>query len=245
MTTYVLKFKPYLNTVPTAFCMLKVILHLSIDFSFLLCNKCQAAKSVVTMTREKLIYVSKLIMESSVSSGQSLSRVRLFVIPWTAACQASLSITNSWSLFKLMSIKSVMPSNHLILSCPLLLLPSVFPSIRVFSKESVLCIRWPNIGVSASASVLPMNILVSFRMDWLDLLAVQGTLQSLFQHHSSAAFHIYAGFFQWISKLYRFFIDQFNIHYRILKEKIKFYNKEIVKIIRFVCFIVRFKGQAL
>ena len=147
------------------------------------------------MTREKLIYVSKLIMESSVSSGQSLSRVRLFVIPWTAACQASLSITNSWSLFKLMSIKSVMPSNHLILSCPLLLLPSVFPRIRVFSKESVLCIRWPNIGVSASASVLPMNILVSFRMDWLDLLAVQGTLQSLFQHHSSAAFHIYAGFF--------------------------------------------------
>ena len=138
---YVLKFKPYLNTVLTAFCMLKVILHLPIDVSFLLCNKCQATKSVVTVTREKLIYVNKLIMESSVSSGQSLSCVRLFAIPWTAACQASLSISNSQSLLKLMSIKLVMPSNHLILSCPLLLLPLIFPSIRVFSNESVLCIR--------------------------------------------------------------------------------------------------------
>ena len=110
-------------------------------------------------------------MESSVSSGQSLSRVRLFVIPWTAARQASLSITNSRSLFKLMSIKSVMPSNHLILSCPLLLLPSIFPSIRLFSKESVLCIRWPSIGVSASASVLPMNILIS--LGWTGWISLQ------------------------------------------------------------------------
>ena len=92
------------------------------------------------------------------SSVQSLSQVQLFATPWTAACQASLSITNSQSLFKLMSIKSMMPSNHLILCCSLLLLPSIFPRIRVFSNVSVLHIRWPNIGVSASASVFPMNI---------------------------------------------------------------------------------------
>ena len=91
------------------------------------------------------------------SSVQSLSSVRLFATPWTAACQASLSITNSWSPSKPMSIESVTPSNHFILCLPLLLLPSIFPSIRVFSNESVLCIRWPNIGVSASTSVLPMN----------------------------------------------------------------------------------------
>ena len=112
---------------------------------------------------------------------------RLFVTPWTAATQASLCITNSWSLLNFMSIKSVMPSNHLILCHPLLL-PSVFPSIRVFSNGSVLLIRWPSIGVLASASVLPMNIqscLISFRIDWLDLLAVQGILKSLLQHHSS------------------------------------------------------------
>ena len=109
--------------------------------------------------------------------------------PWTAARQASLSITNSWSLPKLMSIESVMPSNYLILCHPLLLLPSIFPRIRVFSNESVLCMRWPNYW-SFSFNISPSNEysgLVSFRMDWLDLLAIQGTLKSLLQHHSSKA----------------------------------------------------------
>ena len=109
--------------------------------------------------------------------------------PWTAAHQASLSITSSQSLLKLMSIESVKPSNHLILCRPLLLLPSIFPSIRVFSSESVLCIRWPKYW-SFSFSISPSNEysgLISFRMDWLDLLAVQGTLKSLLQHHSSKA----------------------------------------------------------
>ena len=108
--------------------------------------------------------------------------------PWTAVRQASLSITNSWNLLRLMSIKSVMPSNHLILCCPLLP-PSIFPSIRVFSNESVLPIRWPKYW-SFSFSISPSNEhsgLISFRMDWLDLLAVQGTLKSLLQHHSSKA----------------------------------------------------------
>ena len=121
------------------------------------------------------------------SSVQSLSCVRLFVTPWTAAHQASLSITNSCSLPKPMSIESVMPSSHLILCCPLLLLPSIFPSIRVFSNESTLRMRWPKYW---SFSISPSNEhpgLISFRIDWLDLLAVQGTLKSLFQHHSSKA----------------------------------------------------------
>ena len=120
---------------------------------------------------------------------QSLSCVQLFVTPWTAARQASLSITNSRSLFKLMSIESVMPSNHLILCHPLLLLPSIFPSIRVFSNESVLPIRWPKCW-SFSFNIGPSNEysgLISFRMDWLDLLSVQGTLKRLLQHHSSKA----------------------------------------------------------
>ena len=120
-------------------------------------------------------------------SVQSLSHVWLFVTPWTAACQASLSITNSQTLLKLMSSESVMPSNHLILCHPLLLLPSVFPSIRVFSNELVLQIRWPKYW-SFSMSISPSNEysgLISFRIDWFDLLAVQGTLKSLFQHHSS------------------------------------------------------------
>ena len=116
------------------------------------------------------------------------SCVWLFATPWTAALQASLSITNSWSLLKLMSIESVIPSNHLILCCPLLLLRSIFPSIRVFSNESVICIRSQSLEASASASVLPMNIQdISFRVDWLDLLAVQGTLKSPLQHHTSKA----------------------------------------------------------
>ena len=115
-------------------------------------------------------------------SVQSLSRVRLFATPWTAAHQASLSITNFRSLLKLTSIKSVMPSNHLILCCPLLLLPSIFPSIRVFPNESVLHIRWPKYW-RFSFSISPSNEysgLISFRMDWLDLRAVQGILKNLF-----------------------------------------------------------------
>ena len=123
------------------------------------------------------------------SSVQSLSRVRLFAIPWTAAHQASLSFTNSRSLLKFMSIESVMPSNQLILCRPLLLLPSIFPSIRVFSNEPVLRIRWPKYQ-SFSFSISPSSEysgLISFRMDWLDLLPVQGTLKSLLQHHSSKA----------------------------------------------------------
>ena len=109
--------------------------------------------------------------------------------PWTAAHQASLSITNSWRLLKLMSIESVMPSNHLILCRPLLLLLSIFPSIKVFSNQSALCIRWPNYW-SFSFNISPSSEhpgLISFRMDWFDLLAVQGTLKSLLQHHSSKA----------------------------------------------------------
>ena len=120
---------------------------------------------------------------------QSLSRVRLFVTPWPAAHQASLSFTISWSLLQFMSTESVMTSNHLILSYPLLLLLSIFLSIRVFSNESVLCIRWPK-DWSFSFNISPSNEysgLISFRMDWLDLLAVQGTLKSLLQHHSSKA----------------------------------------------------------
>ena len=124
-------------------------------------------------------------------SVQSLSHVQLFVTPWTAACQASLSITNTWSsnLLKLMSIQLVMSSNHLILCHPLLLLPSIFPSIRVFSNKSVLHIRWPNDWIF-SFSISPSSEyagLISFRINWLDLLAVQGTLKSLLQHHSSKA----------------------------------------------------------
>ena len=123
----------------------------------------------------------------TVSLVQSLSHVQFFVTPWTAAHQASLSITNSQSLLKLMYIKLVVPSNHLILCHPLLLLPLIFPSIRVFSNQSVLRIRWPKYW-SFSFSISPSNEnsgLISFRMDWLDLLAVQGVFKSLLQHHNS------------------------------------------------------------
>ena len=123
------------------------------------------------------------------SSVQSLSHVQLFATPWSVARQASLSITNSRSSPKLMSIESMMPSNHLILCRPLLLLPSIFPSIRVFSNESALHIRWPKYW-SFSFIISPTNEhpgLISFRIDWSDLLAVQGTLKSLLQHHSSKA----------------------------------------------------------
>ena len=123
------------------------------------------------------------------SSVQSLSHVQLFATPWTAAHQASLSISSSWSPLKPMSVESVMPSNHLILCCPLLLLPPIFPSIRVFSNESALCIKWPKYW-SFSFSIIPSKEipgLISFRMDCLDLLAVEGTLKRLLQHHSSKA----------------------------------------------------------
>ena len=124
-----------------------------------------------------------------IRSVQLLSPVSLFATPWIIARQVSLSITNSWNLIKLMSIEMVMPSNHLIFCHPLLLLPSIFSSIRVFSNESVFCIRWPMYW-SFSFSISPSNKysgLISFRMDWLDLLAVQRTLKTLLQHHSSKA----------------------------------------------------------
>ena len=143
----------------------------------------------------ELFYKSpNLIQEGQLSyvfslSVQSLSHIQLFATPWITACQAALSITNPQSLLKLMSIESVMPSSHLILCRPLLLLPSSPPSIGVFSNESTLCMRWPKYW-SFSFSISPSNEhpgLITFRMDWLDLLAVQGTLESLLQHHSSKA----------------------------------------------------------
>ena len=155
------------------------------------------------------------------SSVQSLSRVWLFMTPWPAAHQVFLSFTNSRSLCKLMSIESVMPSNHLILCQPLLLLPSIFPSISVFSNESVLRIRWPkywSFGFSISSSN-EYSGLISFRMDWLDLLAVQGTLKSLFQHHSSKVSIL------WCSA---FFIVQLSHPYM---------TTGIIKLINFLVFI--------
>ena len=137
------------------------------------------------------INLSFLLTQTGIqfSSVQSLSRVRLFATPWIAAHQASLSITNSRSSLRLVSIESVMPSSHLILCRPLLLLPPIPPSIRVFSSESILHMRWPKYW-SFSISIIPSKEipwLISFRMDWLDFLAVQGTLKSLLQHHSSKA----------------------------------------------------------
>ena len=134
------------------------------------------------MPKETLLYILMLLL-------RSLSHVWLFASPWITTSQASLSFIISWSLIKFMSIELVMPSNHLILCCPLVLLPSVFSSIRVFSKELVLCIRWPKYW-SFSFSIIPSNEysgLISFRIDWFDLLAVQGTLKSLLQHHNSKA----------------------------------------------------------
>ena len=131
------------------------------------------------------------------------------VTPWPAAHQASLSITNSWSLFKLMSFESVIPSNHLILCCPLLLLPSIFPSIRVFSNESVLHIRWSNYWSFSFMS--PSNEysgLISFKMDWLDLLAVQSTLRSLLQHHSSKASILCHSFFRSNSHIHIWLLEK-------------------------------------
>ena len=118
-----------------------------------------------------------------VAAVQSLSRVQLFTTPWTAACQASLSFTISWSLLKLISIDSVMPSNHLVLCHHLFLLPSIFPRIRIFSRELLLCIRWPKYWSFNTSS--EYSGLIYFRIDWFDLLAVQGTPESLLQHYSS------------------------------------------------------------
>ena len=137
----------------------------------------------------KCISSSSKVLNLMFISVQLLSHVWLFVTPWTVARQTSLSTTNSWRLLKLMSILLVMPSNHLILCCPLLLPPSIFPSIRILSYESFFCIRWPK-DWSFRFSISPSNeysVLISFRMDWLDLLIVQGTLKSLLQHHSSKA----------------------------------------------------------
>ena len=149
------------------------------------------ALHIYTHTLSHVIYITiytiHIVMYKCLSSLQSLSRVRLFATPWIAAHQGSLSITNSRSLLKLMSIESVMPFSHLILCRPLLLLPPVPPSIRVFSNESTLCIMWPKYW-SFSFSISPSNEhpgLISLRMDWLDLLAVPGTLKSLLQYHSS------------------------------------------------------------
>ena len=135
----------------------------------------------------RLMNLTEHCLPETISSVQSLSHVQLCATPWTAARQASLSITNSQSLIKVMSVELVMPSNHLILCRPLLLLPSIFPSIRVFSNEPALHIRWPKYW-SFRFNISPSNEyseLISFRMDWLDLLAVQGTLKSLLQQHSS------------------------------------------------------------
>ena len=139
------------------------------------------------LSAQLLSYVFEFLTPVQFSSVQLLSCVQLFATPWTAARQASLSITDSRTLLKLMSIESVMQFNHLILCCPLLLPPSIFPSIRVFSNVSALRIMWPKY-CSFSFNISPSNEypgLISFRMDWLDLLAVQGTLKSLLQHHSS------------------------------------------------------------
>ena len=135
------------------------------------------------------LYSISLFLKTNLEVGKSLSPLRLLATPWTAAHQASLSFTISQSLLKLMSIESVMPSNHIILYCPLLLLPSIFPSIRVFSNESALCIRWPKYW-SFSFSISPSSEysgLISLRIDWFDLLAVQGSLKSLLQHHNLKA----------------------------------------------------------
>ena len=143
-----------------------------------------------SIQKEYIIFINKF------NSLHLLSHVQLFATSWTAACQASLSITNSWRVLKLMSIESVMPSNHFILGHPLLLLPSIFPRIRVFSYESALCIRWPKYWSFSISPSSEYSGLISFKIDWSDLLAVQGTLKSLLQHHSSKVSIL------WLSFLY-------------------------------------------
>ena len=153
-------------------------------------SKLERKVQYISWTMKVICYISRfLLIYLHISSVQLLSRVWLFVTPWTAAHQASLSVTNSRSLSKPMSIESVMLSSHLILCLPLLLLPSIFPSIRIFSNELALCITWPKYW-SFSFNISPSNEhpgLISFRMDWFNLLAVQGTLKSLLRHHSSKA----------------------------------------------------------
>ena len=141
---------------------------------------------------------------------KSLSCVWLFATPQTAACQAALSITNSWSLLELMSIESVMPTNHLILCHPLILLPSIFPSIGVFSNESVLHIKWPMYWSFSFSTSLSNEYsgLISFRVDWFDLLAVQRTLKSLLQHHSSKASILWL-YWSLLAKYYLCFVIHF------------------------------------
>ena len=157
--------------------------------AILFCTKPFYYESSGTKDNLKILLLMNCAILPRFNSVQPLSWVWIFAIPWTAACQASLSITNTRSLLKLVSIELVMPSNHLILCRPLLLPPSIFPSIRVFSDESALRIRWPKYW-SFSFSISPSNeysVLISFMMDWLDLLAVQRTLKSILQHHSSKA----------------------------------------------------------
>ena len=166
-------------------------LYSTIEYSNTLCL-CQAQDAWKRLWKQWGCSQYFCNFQGTVSSVQLLSHVQLFGLaatPWTAARQASLSITNSWGPLKLMSIKSVMPSNHLILCDPFILLPSIFPNIWVFSNESALRIRWPK-DWSLCFSISPSNEysrLISLRMDWLDLLAVQGILKSLLQHHSSKA----------------------------------------------------------
>ena len=180
---------------------------------------------------------------SRLSSVQSLSRVRLFATLWTETHQASLSITNSWSLLQLMSIMSVMPSNHLILCLPLLVPPSIFPRIRVFSNESVLLIRWPRYW-SFSFSISPSNEysgVISFRMDWLDLLAIHGTLKSLLQHHSSKAS---------VLQHSAFFIVQLSIPYMTIEKAIAwtrrtFVGKVMSLLLNMLLVIAFFQGESV
>ena len=160
-----------------------------LTLSLLLFSLSPAPHTYFFLKHLRVIYRHPTLTIYQFSSVQSLSCVQLFTTPWTTAHQPSLSITNSGNLLKLIFIESVMPSNRLILCRPLLLLPSIFANIRVFSNESALRIRWPKYW-SFSFSISPSKEhpeLISFRMDWLDLLAVQGTLKSLLQHHSSKA----------------------------------------------------------
>ena len=178
-----------------------------------------------------VIILSLGTLEKRFGSVQSLSCVWLSVTPWTAALQASLSSTNYRSLLKLMSIESVMPSNHLILCCPLILLPSTFPSIN----ESVLCIRWPKYW-SFSFNISPSNEhsgLISFRMDWLDLLAVQGTLKRLLQHHSSKAS---------ILQHSDFFILQLSHPYMTTGKTIALTRRTFVGKVMALCFLIMCLG---
>ena len=160
-------------------------------------KKCTISQIIEEIQIKPMMRYNLTLVISQFSSVQSLSRVRLFVTPWITARQASLSITNSRSALRLTSIESVMPFSHLILCHPLLLLPPIPPSIRVFSNESTLCMRWPKYW-SFSFSIIPSKEhpkLISFRIDWLDLLAVQGTLKSLLQHHCSKASIIWCSVF--------------------------------------------------